>query len=176
METSLIQYILDTDSFTKKYSPVILFRDELPINFSRNRIYVIHTATSRDRPSRNNIIGGHVVSIDTISPKKTVFFDSYGRLSSLPYVRLKQILKKTDNLQYNTIQYQQKSTICSHLTLYFLLLRARGYSLTDIQRDKFSTVENNLIAIPEIIESLLPISIQKKRKKKLIIHNKWAVS
>ena len=178
METVLIQYILLNDRFTKKYSPIILFRDQL-VSLKRNKIYVIHTATTSEA-RKANILGGHVFGIDTITPKKVTFFDSYGRFASLPYTRLKQIVKKyADNHHFeaNTFRYQDgKSTICAHLTIYFLLLRARGYTLTDIQRDKFSTIENNLIAIPSIIESLLPPSIQKKRKKKTVINNKLAIS
>ena len=139
---------------------------------------MIHTATTRTRPSKDNIIGGHILTIDTISRGKITFFDSYGRFETLKYPRLKRIIKKSSikRFEANSVKYQGDSTICSHLSLYFLLLRARGFTLTQIQRDKFSSIHNNLIAIPAIIESLLPASIQAKRKKKGVRHDLRAFS
>ena len=139
---------------------------------------MIHTATTRTRPSKDNIIGGHILTIDTISRGKITFFDSYGRFETLKYPRLKRIIKKSSikRFEANSVKYQGDSTICPHLSLYFLLLRARGFTLTQIQRDKFSSIHNNLITIPAIIESLLPASIQAKRKKKGVRHDLRAFS
>ena len=140
---------------------------------------MIHTATSRSKISKDNIIGGHILTIDTISPKTITFFDSYGRYKTLKYRRLKRIIEAyaLDNrLIVNFKQYQAPgTTICSHLSLYFLLLRARGYSLKAIQRDKFSNIDNNLLAIPAIIEGLLPAKIQKKRKSQGVRHDPRAI-
>ena len=132
---------------------------------------MIHTATSHSRASKDNIIGGHILTIDTISDKVVTFFDSYGRFKTLKYPRIKRVIRAAGNnnrLDVNLHKYQATgTTICAHLSLYFLLLRARGYSLKAIQRDKFSNIRDNLIAIPAIIEALLPTKVQKKSKPTL---------
>ena len=178
METNLILYVLQNDKYTRKYDPVVIFRDQIPLKLQKNRIYIVHSATSKTRPSANNIIAGHVFVIDTLSPNSIVFFDSFGQFETLRYKKLIRILKqnsmqKKTNLKVNNIQFQpRQTTICGHLSLYFALLRARGYTLAEIQKKKFSkNLTENIIAIPILIESLLPLSIQKKRKKKIFFNS-----
>ena len=133
----------------------------------------MHSATTLTRPSSLNVISGHVMTIDTISRQKITFFDSFGRFEQLPYPHLKRALLNNARTQKrklvtNNIDYQlPETTICGHLSIYFLLLRARGFSLEQIQKKKLSLNQyENLIAVPEIIEGLLPRHIQAKRKHK----------
>lgn len=175
METNLILKVLQSDEYTRIYQPVILFRDQIPLKLRKNKIYVIHSATSKTRPSANNTIAGHVFAIDTISPNLIVFFDSFGQFEKLRYKRLIRIIKTNSikkKLKINRIRYQpQDTTICSHLSLYFLLLRARGHNLSQIQKEKFSkNQEENIRAIPPLIEALLPSFIQKKRRHKIFFN------
>ena len=177
METNLILYVLQNDKYTKKYNPVVVFRDQIPLKLQKNKIYIVHSATSKTRPSANNTIGGHVFTIDTITSNSIVFFDSFGQFESLRYKKLIKILKQNSktrkvNLEANNIQYQpRQTTICGHLSLYFVLLRARGHTLEEIQKNKFSkNLAENITAIPILIESLFPPSVQKKRKKKIFFN------
>ena len=95
---------------------------------------------------------------------KIVFFQALEALTSStsPAEIIKDIVS-------NKITYQGPlATICSHLTVYWLLFRARGFSPSQIQKNKLTPNKKVILdVIPEIIESLLPREIQIARKDKV---------
>ena len=109
METNLILYVLQNDKYTRKYDPVVIFRDQIPLKLQKNRIYIVHSATSKTRPSANNIIAGHVFVIDTLSPNSIVFFDSFGQFETLRYKKLIRILKQNSMQKKNEFKSEQYS-------------------------------------------------------------------
>lgn len=177
MESNVIMEILHNDNYSSKYNPQFCLIDSLPMHLEDNTIYVVFTAPSNARPSKDNIIRGHVFSIDTIQrgttniPVLTVF-DSYGRFSvNFPPPRIRQIIfhyckKRNASLYVNARCYQApRSIICSHLTLYFLLQRSRGHGLACIQKSKFCSNQRKLLfLIPKLIKGLIPPKISKKER------------
>ena len=89
------------------------------------------------------VIFGHYFALDTISMKKgkdsTIFFyDSYGRnekeLSRYKSLtnRLKHYAKRI-KVEYNQVCHQKKNEMnCAHYTIFYLLLRCRGYDFKKI--------------------------------------------
>ena len=106
--------------------------------------------------------------LDTILQKdmkpKATFFDSYGRgihaaNRLLPYKKLVKILERISlslPIQFNKICYQLSTNDykCGHLSLYFLLLRSRGFDLQTISKHKFGS-KKHWNAIEPMIENLL---------------------
>ena len=91
--------------------------------------------------------------LDTITHKsskpKAVLFDSYGRginanTHILPYKNFVKKLKKISldlevECNQNIYQIGANNFCCGHLCTYFLLLRARGYTLKDISNGMFGS-------------------------------------
>ena len=127
------------------------------------RIYVIHSASSKNR---ERLITGHYFVLDSIVLKgrkkdNTVFFDSYGRhFSNLGHRTLERKLynlSTTAKLECNTVRYQRCREInCGHLSVYHLLMRARGHDLKTIQQEKFGQ-QRYWRLIPALIKVLLPL-------------------
>ena len=109
--------------------------------------------------------------VDTIFSKKSkqnqlTYFDPYGlTVSSL---RIKKCLKKTllkhkAVLYINRNNYQHRfSTICGPIVSYVALLRARGFSLTDIQKKK---ITKELLFNARIIPEFVSYFLHPKNKK-----------
>ena len=168
MESSLVLYILNNDFYAKKFDPQIYPKDLLPRNLQKNKIYVVH---SRDSSSSEK--KGHYVVLDTLFSKSNLrisFFDPLGR--KFPYLEIKNIVQFNitggASFCFNHIRFQPiQSIICGDLCLFYILWRCRGFSLKAIQIKKFSNLpKENLKRIPLLIEKLLPMEIQEKRKKK----------
>ena len=180
MESQIIMTILQNDFYSKTYNSQFCLVDTLPTRLEDNRIYVVFT-TSRGipRPSQNNVILGHIFSIDTIQKKSNqipvlTVFDSYGRFNAdFPPSRIRRIIlsyckRRKASLHFNNRCYQPPRTmICSHLTLYFLLQRSRGHGLSRIQKLKFCINQGKLsFLIPKMINGLIP---QKSKKERLLL-------
>lgn len=182
MDAKLVLDILKKDTYSKKFDPRLYNQDRLPLKLKKNRIYVIHSSSSRQKPSKKNgnLIFGHFLAIDTLRLNKKTknkkkssihicLFDSYGRFSTLPYERIKKVIQYNINrgadFSFNNICYQpKKTTVCGSYTIYYLLMRSRGHSLKNIQLHKFSSNNRtNLKYIPSLIEKLLPKTAQKSR-------------
>ena len=120
---------------------------------------------------------GHVYAFDTIrtqGQKRICFYDSYGRFTRLKHRELtKTILdysrKQQVPLDVNLFRHQLwERAICSHLSIFVLLQRARGYTLKDIQQKKLNNL-NFLKLIPFLVEQRLPLHIRMKREGKVLL-------
>ena len=137
------------------------------------RIYVIYVPLRLARTEKILRVHGHVVALDSLSDSQLNFYDSFGRFAHLPYPRVKNILERVSRtlkrqLVVNTVVHQNKnSSVCAYYSLFWLLLRARGYSMKEILKTKFSRDSfKNLSAIPAIIQGLLPVSSRLQKKKR----------
>ena len=129
------------------------------------RIFVIHSATS---DIQDRVIFGHFYVLDSIITTKgdnhrlkINFFDSYGRhFLNLGHKNLERKLRNltvTADIHRNTKQYQKGTDInCAHLSIYFLLMRARGHSLKVIQQKKFGKNRFYWKFVTFLINDLLP--------------------
>ena len=130
-----------------------------------NRLYIIHTATTKSKPC-SGIISGHVYVLDTIMPsnsdeKKTVyFFDSYGKFNEIKY---KDVIIKIRNyaslrqspIVFNHVRHQPRQTfLCAYLSICYALLKSRGYALLKIQ-SILANVKKDAYSISVLIKKLM---------------------
>ena len=164
MEVSVLMEWLLSDEYTKKYRPSFHFVDDVPTNLDKNKIYLIHSAKKKDL-FHQNIIFGHFFSLDTLSNGltskpgfKVTIFDSYGR-KTLPNLRLKpNYLVESNHIRYQVTATEQT---CGYYVLYHLSLRARGFSLKEIQEQMFGFCPEIWKDIPVKISALLSSRLWK---------------
>ena len=138
--------------------------------FFLSRIYIIHTATSQ---TKGSVVYGHYLALDSIVSKRErknqlTFFDSYGRnvtnLNNKDLVQKLGIASFKTGIRCNTRRYQQPRTKhCAHFSIFFLLLRARGYSPSLIHKEKFGRKQCWSV-IPCMINHLLPLRGARRLK------------
>lgn len=178
MDENTIKTFLKTNPYVRRYNAQVVIRSRVPKILQKNKIYIIHSATSY----RQNTARGHWFCLDTIpvvskryKRQKTkdknysiTLFDSYGR--SYPYQNIQNIIKSNikrfgGRFYFNNRAVQHSlTTICGDLCLWWVVFRALKVHPKIIQKEKF--LKNNLKnaqLIPEIISILLNKKDPRKR-------------
>ena len=150
MDSLEIARILKQDRFTKHYFRGVFACDKLPRrHVPRPSAFVVNTDPS-DKP------GQHWVAIYISQNGEGEYFDSYGQKPSLPQV--KSFLKKNaSSTDYSHRSLQGPlSAVCGQYTIFFLLHRCRGLSMTKITRLFSSDKFDNDIAVNDFIREHFP--------------------
>ena len=150
MDTHQISKILKNDRFTKHHFRGVFACDQLPKQYvPRLRTLVINTDPST-KP------GQHWVAIYITRDGEGEYFDSYGQPVKLPQV--KKFLKKNVTRQrYNRQPLQGPlSAVCGQYSIFFLLQRCRGLSMTNITSLFSYDWRDNDILINDFIRTHFP--------------------
>ena len=150
MDSLEIARILKQDRFTKHYFRGVFACDQLPTRYvPRPSAFVVNTDPS-------NKPGQHWVAIYITQNGEGEYFDSYGQKPTLP--QLKSFLKKNaTSTTYNQRPLQGPlSAVCGQYTIFFLLNRCRGLSLTKIISLFSSDKMDNDFSVNEFIREHFP--------------------
>ena len=177
MDEDTIKSFLKTNPYIAKYSTQVVIRSRVPKTLQKNKIYIIHSATSYEQ----NTARGHWICLDTIPVISKAYkrrkndvlsysitlFDSYGR--STPYKDIQSIINANikrfcGKFYFNNRPVQHPTTtICGDLCLWWLMFRALNIHPKIIQEEKF--LKNNL-KNAQLIPQILSVLLNKKDSRK----------
>lgn len=144
MNTQQLLNVLKHDPYTSEFNCKVLpLNHFLEYSATTSSLMIINYDTC-DEP------GSHWVAVFINKNKKIEYFDSYGMLPIYSSVTEKlSDLSHNKGLAFNKIRFQGNSTVCGQYCLVYLLLKARGYSLKQVQNIFHKTetfVERDLVA------------------------------
>lgn len=129
MNTSQLTCVLNCDSFLKHVERGVLAVDQLQKASIQQypSAYIVNTDPSSKR-------GNHWIAFYFDANKNGEFFDSYGNSPrSYSQTFLNFLLQNADKYQYNDRKLQSDhSTVCGQFSAYYLMFKARGYSMQEI--------------------------------------------
>ena len=139
MNTQQIEYILKQDDYVNPIFQGVYAKDQLP-DFQYGSC-VVNTAPSTEK-------SGHWVAL-FVTDSTVEYFDSYG---GKPLPSLAQRWKRKMWIS-NPIPLQSPlSAVCGHYCIYYLLHRARGFSMRSIVTDFGNDVDYNDEMVHDFIE------------------------
>ena len=150
MDTNQLICAIDCDEFLKSRVGVFPL-DLIPKNIVRGAC--ICNIDTHDKPGR------HWVALYK-NGKTCEFFDSYGK-PPLEYSRLFKAFYGNNTVLFNSIDLQSENTnVCGYYSLFYLILRMRGYSMKDILNhfDVNNTLNNDLL-VYKLITNAFPYCI-----------------
>ena len=140
MNTQEIEYILKHDSYIGPTFHGVYAIDKLP--YFKTGTCVINTSPSTEKT-------GHWVAM-FITDTTAEYFDSYGRE---PLTKLKRRWRNKSWITNPVPLQSPLSAVCGHYCIYFLMHKARGFSMDSIVMDFVSDVDYNDEMVHEFIES-----------------------
>ena len=173
MQEDQIASILKEDKFFKKFKWSIVFEDQIPEIIPSNVLYIflIPNGQLKTGNDGNQTSLGHWCLLDSLKSTKKLrtpvisYYDPYGAPpSSSTYQKIAGTALINDwKIFINKVNSQLSSTsICGPIVSYVGLLRARGFTYSEINRLKLSKSQRiNAITIVDIINSLLPRKAEK---------------
>lgn len=134
MNTEQLMDVLKHDTYTSKFNCEVLSLNHFLESSIAISSLIIINYDSCDEP------GSHWVAIFINKKQEIEFFDSYGMLPIYSSIRTKlnNTFGKT-RPTFNLIRFQGNSTVCGQYCLLYLLLKARGFTLKDIQNTFYET-------------------------------------
>ena len=147
MDTLQIERILKNDSCAKKIFKGVYPKDQLPtVEYPGS--YVVNTDPSTSP-------GEHWVAMFFNNQRSAEFFDSYG-LHPIVYGLTDFLDSHASSWTYNSKTLQSLiSEVCGHYTVYYILFRSRGCSLTEILTHFSDNVSVNDKTVERFVENLL---------------------
>ena len=116
---------IDKDFYAKRYFKGVFARDNIPVIITYPCSLILNTDPST-RP------GEHWLALFFNSKKEAEFFDSFGN-DAQEFGLGKYIKRFSIKIVSNNVQLQSfDSNACGYYCLYFILLKSRGFTLTEI--------------------------------------------
>ena len=128
MNTDQLLNVLNHDPYTSKFNCEVLpLNHFLESSILKPSLIIINYDSCEES-------GSHWVALFIDTKKGIEFFDSYGMLPIYPSIMEKLNSSFSDEkTTFNLFRFQGNSTVCGQYCLIYLLLKARGFTLHDIQ-------------------------------------------
>lgn len=143
MNTQQLFNVLKHDPYTSKFNCEVLpLNHFLENSITKSSLFIINY-DGCDEP------GSHWVAIFINTKKEIEFFDSFGMLPIYSSIVEKLDVFSNKKPTFNLFRFQGNSTVCGQYCLLYLLLKARGFTLKDIQSIFYKTetfVERDFVA------------------------------
>lgn len=138
MDTEEVAQLLSMDAYTKDIVCEVFdgvhAADQLHLPKERPLAMVINTD-----PSWKG--GRHWVTIYVPDGGPWEYFDSYGELPNQPFIR--QFLEHRQVIHNRKVLQSPSSDVCGHYCIYYLIHRARGYSMDAIVKRFSNDTDRN---------------------------------
>ncbi len=139
MNNLQLQCAIESSAVSRRFNIGVYAADQLPYRvMDYPQGFIINNQTSRQ-------MGKHWIAIWLDSPNYGDFFDSFGKRPNHYGKQFQDFLQRNvEHYQYNNRVFQSDDSVtCGLYALYYIMLKARGYSLKRIQNSLTSNTMLN---------------------------------